>query len=77
MSTFPLNSQGLLEYDDEPWAAKTTLVAKPYHEEVNFKYYIWRMAINNRRINQFSKPFRHPIRRCNNAVQDLGDTWFY
>jgi hypothetical protein len=50
-------SQGLLEYDDGPWAAKPILAAKPHQEEVYFKNYIWRMAINYRRLNQVTKPF--------------------
>jgi hypothetical protein len=52
------------------------VVAKPHQEEVHFKDYIWRMAINYRRLNQVTKPFQHPIRQYDDAVQDLGDARF-
>jgi hypothetical protein len=71
-----LKSQGLLEYDDGPWSSKSILAAKTHQEEVNFKDYICRMAINYRCLDQVTKPFRYPIRRCDDSVQDIGDARF-
>jgi hypothetical protein len=64
------------EYDTGPWGAKSILAEKPRQEQVHFKDYIWRMALNYRKLNQVTKPFRHPIRRCDDAIQDLGEAWY-
>jgi hypothetical protein len=65
-----LKSQGMLEYDTGPWGAKDVLAAKPHEEQVHFKDYIWRMAINYRKLNQVTKLFCHHIRRCDDVFQD-------
>jgi hypothetical protein len=41
--------------------------------DVPVEFHIWGMAINYGKLNQVTKPFRHPIRRCEDAIQDLGD----
>jgi hypothetical protein len=71
-----LKSHGMLEYDTGHWGAKASLAEKPHQEQVHFKDYIWRMDINYRKLNQVTKPFRHPIRRGGDAVQDLGDAQY-
>jgi hypothetical protein len=66
----------MLRYDTDPWGAYAILAAKPHHEQVHFKYYIWRMTINYRKLNQVTEQFCHLIHLCDDAVQDLGDAWY-
>ena len=35
------------------------------------------MAVSYRQLNQVTKPFRHPIHHCDDAVHDLGDAKFF
>jgi hypothetical protein len=71
-----LKGQGLLEYNTGPWGATAILASKTRQEQVHFKDYIWCMEINYLKLNQVTKPFHHPIRRCDDAVQGLGDDRF-
>ena len=67
-----LEKNGLVEDDDGPWGALVVLAAKANQENTAWYEYIWRLCVSYRRLNQITRPFAFPIRRCDDAVSDIG-----
>ena len=67
-----LQDNEFVEDDDGPWGALVVLAAKPNQENVPWHQYVWRLCVSYRRLNQVTRPFTFPIRRCDDAVSDVG-----
>jgi hypothetical protein len=66
-----LQDNNLIEDDDGPWGALIVLAAKPNQEQVQWEDYIWRLCVSYRKLNQVTRTFQFPIRRCDDAVADI------
>ena len=66
-----LEDNGLIEDDDGPWGALVVLAAKANQEHVAWYDYIWRLCVSYRRLNQVTRPFTFPQRRCDDAVSAI------
>ena len=67
-----LERNGLIEDDEGPWGVLVVLAAKANQENVAWYDYIWRLCVSYRRLNQVTRPFTFPQRRCDDAVSDIG-----
>ena len=67
-----LEDKALVEDDDGPWGALVVLAAKANQEHVPWDQYIWRLCVSYRRLNQVTRPYAFPMRRCDDAVADVG-----
>jgi hypothetical protein len=58
-----------------PWGSSIVLAAKPHQEHVtDIDDFVWRMCVSYRRLNQVTLPFEYPIPRCNDAIDNFGDS---
>ena len=58
-----------------PWGSSIVLAAKPHQEQVtDINEFVWRMCVSYRRLNQVTLPFEYPIPRCDDAIDDFGDS---
>jgi hypothetical protein len=58
-----------------PWGSLIVLAPKPHQEEVeSIEDFIWRMCVSYRKLNQVTLPFEYPIPRCEDAIDDFGDS---
>jgi hypothetical protein len=58
-----------------PWGSLVVLAPKPHQESVvNIEDFIWRMCVSYRRLNSVTLPFEYPIPRCEDAIDDFGDS---
>ena len=56
------------------WLSKGLLAPKPHQEHVdNIDDFIWRWCINYRPLNAVTKPFLHPIPRCDDTFDCFHD----
>ena len=66
---------GMVEPNNGPWAAGLVLAPKPHQEDVtDITQFVWRMCVNYRHLNRVTKPYRFPIPRCHESIQDFGDS---
>jgi hypothetical protein len=72
-----LDQNGLTEPDDGPWGSLVVLAAKPNDTLIPWDEYQWRLCVSYRRVNQVTRPFTFPIRRCDEAVDDIGPCKYY
>jgi hypothetical protein len=57
------------------WGSTIVLAAKPHQEDVlDILDFIWRMCVSYRRLNQVTLPFEYPIPRCDDAIDNFGDS---
>ena len=57
------------------WGSSIVLAAKPHQEQVtNIDEFVWRMCVSYRRLNQVTLPFEYPIPRCDDAIDNFGDS---
>ena len=73
-----LEHNGLVEDDDGPWGAMVVLAAKPNQGLKHYTEYQWRLCVSYRKLNQVTRPFKYPIPRCDDAVEDIDPEakWF-
>ena len=58
-----------------PWGSSIVLAAKPHQVHVtNILDFVWRMCVSYRRLNQATLPFEYPIPRCDDAIDNFGDS---
>jgi hypothetical protein len=58
-----------------PWGSLIILVPKPHQEEVEkIEDFIWHMCCSYRKVNGVTLPFEYPIPRCEDAIEDFGDS---
>jgi hypothetical protein len=58
-----------------PWGSTIVLAAKPHQEHIfDIAEFIWRMCVSYRRLNQITLPFEYPIPRCDDAIDNFGDS---
>jgi hypothetical protein len=58
-----------------PWGSSIVLAAKPHQEHItDIKDFIWRMCVSYRHLNTVTLPFQYPIPRCNDAIDNFGDS---
>jgi hypothetical protein len=51
------------------------LAPKPHQEDVlNIDDFVWRMCISYRKLNSVTLTFEYPIPRCEDAIDDFGDS---
>ena len=72
-----LKHNGIVEEDRGPWGAMVVLAAKPGQEDVNWNDYVWRLCVSYRKLNAITRPFRYPIRCCDDAILEIGDAKFF
>lgn len=69
-----LNNGWITECKTGGYGAPNVLAPKPHQEKVdNIDDFVWRMCVSYRALNKITKPFKYPIGRCDDAVDDLGD----
>ncbi len=57
-----------------PWGSMIVLAPKPHQEDVtDIADFIKRMCVSYRRLNSITLPFKYPIPRCNDAIDDFGN----
>jgi hypothetical protein len=58
-----------------PWLSKAVLAPKPHQEHVTvIADFIWRFCVNYRPLNAVTKLYDYPIPRCDDALEDFGDS---
>ena len=58
-----------------PWGSLVVLAPKPHQEDVeNIEDFVWRMCVSYRKLNSVTLPFEYPIPRCDDAIEDFGDS---
>jgi hypothetical protein len=58
-----------------PWGSSIVLAAKPHQEHItDILEFIWRLCVSYRRLNQVTLPFEYPIPRCDDAIDNFGDS---
>jgi hypothetical protein len=57
------------------WGSSIILAAKPHQERIlSIDDFIWRLCVSYRHLNQVTLPFDYPIPRCNDAINNFGDS---
>jgi len=67
-----LKDNNMVDTDTGPWGSLIVLAAKPGQEDIPWWEFIWRLCVSYRKVNQLTRPFTFPFRRCNDAVLYLG-----
>jgi hypothetical protein len=58
-----------------PWGSLVVLAPKPHQEDVeHVSDFIWRMCVSYGRLNSVTLPFKYPIPRCEDAIDDFGNS---
>jgi hypothetical protein len=68
-----LKANDMVKNDDGPWGAMIVLAAKPGQDDVPWFNFVWRLCISYRKLNQITRPFRFPLRQCDDAVLNIGN----
>jgi hypothetical protein len=70
-----LKANGWIRKCFGPWGSSIVLAAKPHQEHVtDISDFIWRLCVSYRRLNQVTLPFEYPIPRCDDAIDNFGDS---
>ena len=70
-----LKANGWIHKCFGPWGSAIVLAAKPHQEHItDIADFIWRLCVSYRRLNQVTLPFEYPIPRCDDAIDDFGDS---
>ena len=57
------------------WCSKIVLAPKPHQEDIiDIKDFVWRFCVNYRPLNTVTKTFDYPIPRCDDALDNFGDS---
>ena len=72
-----LKHNGIIEEDKGPWGAMIVLAAKPNQAQVHWNDYVWRMCVSYRKLNSITRPYKFPIRRCDDAILSIGEAQFF
>jgi hypothetical protein len=70
-----LLDNGWIDECEGAWGSSIVLAAKPHQEHItDIKDFIWRMCVSYRALNQVTLPFEYPIPRCDDAIDNFGDS---
>ena len=70
-----LKANGWIRQCFGPWGSSIVLAAKPHQEHImDINEFIWRMCVSYRRLNQVTLPFEYPTPRCDDAINNFGDS---
>ena len=70
-----LKHNGWIEECSGPWGSMIVLAPKPHQETVeDINDFVWRMCVSYRGLNAITLPFEYPIPRCNDALDNFGDS---
>jgi hypothetical protein len=68
-----LEKKGIIKDDDGPWGSQIVLASKPNQGHVHWSQYVFRLCVSYRKLNGITRPFTFPIKRCDDAVDCVGD----
>ena len=68
-----MEKKGLIEDDDGPWGSPVVLASKPNQEHVHWSQYVFRLCVSYRALNAVTRPFLFPVKRCDKAVELIGE----
>ena len=71
-----LHANDMVEDDDGPWGAQVVLAIKGGQENQAWFDVLWRLCVSFRKLNQVTRPFKFPIRRCEDAILHIGKAAF-
>ena len=61
-----------------PWGSMIVLAPKPHQEHVtDINDFVWRMCVSYRKLNAVTRPVKYPIRRCDDAILQIGEARFF
>jgi hypothetical protein len=67
-----LQNKGLIEDDDRPWGSPIVLASKPNQGHIHWLRYVFRLCVSYRALNAITRPFLFPVRRCDDAIKQIG-----
>jgi hypothetical protein len=68
-----LDNKKLTQDDHGPYGALIVLASKPHQNHVHWGDFGFQLCNSFRPINAKTRPFKFPITRCDNAVEEIGD----
>jgi hypothetical protein len=76
-----LLNNGWIEQCGGAWGSPLVLAPKPHQETItNIDDFVWRMCVSYRKLNSVTLPFEYPIARCDDSLDNFGDShgqlWF-
>jgi hypothetical protein len=70
-----LKANGWIRKCFGPWGSSIAPAAKPHQEHIHsIEDFIWRLCVSYRRLNQVTLPFEYRIPRCDDAIDNFGDS---
>ena len=70
-----LLDNGWIEECEGTWGSSIVLAAKPHQKHITtIDDFVWRMCVSYRALNQVTLPFEYPIPRCDDAIDNFGDS---
>jgi hypothetical protein len=68
-----LQEKGLIEDDDGPWGSPIVVASKPNQGHIHWTQYVFRLCVSYRSLNAITRPFRFPVTRCDDAIEQIGE----
>jgi hypothetical protein len=58
-----------------PWGSLVVLAPKPHQEDIeDINDFVWRFCVSYRKLNSVTLAFEYPIPRCEDAIENFGDS---
>jgi hypothetical protein len=67
-----LQHKGLIEDNDRPWGSPIMIASKPNQSHIQWLQYVFRLCVSYRTLNDITRPFLFPVRRCDNVIEQIG-----
>jgi hypothetical protein len=71
-----LEKKNWIEDDFGPWGSIIVLAAKPNQAHVAWWEFVFRLCVAYRKLNRFTRLFRFPTPRCDEAVRGIRGNYF-